>query len=143
MTSFAPNDGFLRRTAGKRYIKNGVVGWEAFKPREGEDGLSFTYQSPSLQSPEGIRSFQLDKVLPSGDLPGICKLTYSNLAVGLSPPLLPRFKMDLDDAKYGALHCLTELPQDQEQMEAMAQLASRNTDSGLPIPFVPKEKRIA
>lgn len=142
LVPFVVEDGFLRRTDRKRYIKpDGVVSSEAFRPRPAEPTLSFTYQSPPLRSHEGIHQYQLDKVLPSGDLPGVCKLTFHDLTGLLTPPLPPRFQEDPNDERYGRLHCVTDLAS-QEQMELMAELTRQHRDAGLPFHFVPKEKRI-
>ena len=148
LAPFVVEDGFLRRTDRKRYIKpDGVVFWEAFKPRPAELTLSFTYQDHQLRDENGLRQYQLHNELknPSekkGDLLGICKLTFHDLTGLLSPPLPPRFEEDPNDERYGRLHCLTGLPVSQEQMELMAELASQHREAGLPFHFVPKEKRI-
>ena len=142
LAPFDPQDGFLRRTDRKRYIKQGgVVFWEAFKPRDGEPTLSFTYQDNQLKDEDALRQFQLHNELPHGDLPGICRLTFGDLSVFLTPPLPPRFKDDPDDERYGRLHCVTDLPALQVQMELMAELASKRREFGLPFPLIPKEKR--
>ncbi len=140
---FLPQDGFLRRTDRKNHIKDGVVFWEAFKPRlpRDLDGLSFTYQNQELQSEGSLRQFQLHKALPLGDLPGVCRVTFGDLTGLLRPPLQPRVKADPDDERYGPLHCLTDLPASQEHMESMAKLASGHSEFGLPFPLVDKRKR--
>lgn len=140
---FVAEDRFLRRTDRKGYIKERdgrfVVVWEAFKPRPNERDLSFTFQALQLQSEEALRQFQQDKELPeSGDLPGICRLSYANLN---DQSLPPRFKEDPDDTVYGKLHHVTDLPS-QPQMESLAAMASQNNDFGLPFPLIKRRKRV-
>ncbi|GMU20993.1 MAG: hypothetical protein AMXMBFR13_10890 [Phycisphaerae bacterium] len=136
---FVADDSFLRRIDRKNRIRDGgLVTWEAFKPREDESALSFTYQDHSLKTDEGLRRYQTVKMLPSGDLPGACKLTFHDLTQSLAPPLPPRQEVDDGDPDYGHLHCVTDPPQSDIHMEQMAKLATRN---GLVLPFVPKKKR--
>ena len=140
---FVAEDGFLRRTDRKRYIKpDGVISWEAFNPRKVDPTLSFTYQDHQLKDENGLQQYQLHNELKKhGDLPGICKLTFHDLTGLLTPLLPPRFQEDPDDERYSRLHCVTDLPASQEQMELMAELASQHREAGLPFHFVPKEKR--
>jgi len=139
---FVAEDGFLRRTDRPKHIKDGSVSWEAFKPREDDPTLSFTYQDDQLKDEGALRQYQLYNELPHHDLPGICRITFGDLTVLLKPPLPPRFEEDRNDERYGKLHCVTDLPSLQEQMELMAELASQHREAGLPFHFVPKEKRI-
>lgn len=134
---FEPNDGFLRWI--RKKLKGGVVSWEAFQSNT--PTLSFTWQASELVTPSQLRQYQLDRALASGDLPAICKLTLRNLTQDLLPPLPPRLRFDPNDEKYGHLHCETDLPTSQEQMEAMAQLATKNIDDVLPLPFVRGKER--
>lgn len=119
---------------------DGTISWEVFRPREDEPSLSYTLQNESLRTSSGLEQYQRDKELPSGDLPGICKLTHYDLTEALQPPRPPRFEHDLADPKYGHLHCVTDRPHDDVHMEKMAKLATRN---GLIRPFVNAPKRAA
>lgn len=142
---FINDDGFLRRVSNAGSLKsNGMVQEKAFKPRQNEEALSFTFQDVSLESEDAIRQYQLDNELPHGDLPGIFMLTFGDLTVKLEPPLPPRRTPDSSDAKYGELHCSTDLPQDKDHREKMALLATDRiaTDRGVNIEFVPKRKRL-
>lgn len=141
LAPFVADDGFLRRTDRPRYIKNGSVFWEAFSPRKGESGLSLTYQDNYLKDDGALRQYQLYNELPHHDLPGVCRLTFSDLRDLLTPPLLPWFQDDPKDARYGSRHCLTDLPTSQEQMESMAHLDSNHHEFGLPFPLIRNEKR--
>ncbi len=123
---FIAEDSFLRHIDRKRRATADGVNWEVFKPRPAERSLSFTYQDVRLMSDSGLDEYRLDKAMPSGDLPGICKLTYYDLTEALEPPLPPRPRHDPEDPKYGDLHCETGLPRDQIHMEKMAKLATRN-----------------
>ncbi|MCK6483584.1 MAG: hypothetical protein HUU22_05645 [Phycisphaerae bacterium] len=125
---FQPEDSFLRRVGKKRYLRDGgEVSFEAFRPRDGEASLSFTWQDESLRSEEGLDEYQRNNALrQSADLPGLCRLTFHDLTVSLSPPLPPRHDPDNADPRYGHLHCATDLPCDELHMEKMAKLATRN-----------------
>ena len=79
LAPFVAEDGFLRRTARPRYIKDGSVSWKAFKPREHDPRLSFTYQDNQLKDEDALRQYQLYNELPHHDLPGICRLTFGGL----------------------------------------------------------------
>ena len=138
LDSFVADDSFMRRIDRKRRVTNdGMVSWEVFKPREGEESLSFTYQNDPLKTEHGLTQYQIDRKMPSGDLAGICKLTFSDLTAILKPPLSPRQEDDNTDSKYGKLHCITDCPGDQIHMEQMAKIATRN---GLLRPFIRKKK---
>ncbi len=131
---FAADDSFLRRIDRKnRLTQDGIVSWQAFKPRDEEMSLSYTYQNDVLKTAEGLLRYQRDNVLSSGDLPGACRLTFYDLTEALKPPLPPRPEEDTQDTKYGLLHCVTDLPQDEIHMDKMAKLATRN---GVVLPFV-------
>jgi hypothetical protein len=120
----------------KRHIKKGTVSPEVFEDQHGT--LSFTYQNERLRTEEGLDQYQRDKALKSGDLPGLCKLTFYDLTVTLRPKLLPRWHPVPEDEKYGRLHCCTDRPADDVHRRKMAHLAERN---GIVRPFVPKKKR--
>lgn len=135
---FGATDSFLRRVDRKGYLKNGIVSSEVFKERQFERTLSFTFQDLGLCSKSGIDQYQIDKELPSGDLPGICKLTWNDLTVSLEPPLPPRSVEDPGDKKYGHLHCCTDPPHNDEQRALMAYMAGRNA---IVRDFVRKRKR--
>lgn len=123
---FADNDGFLRRVSNRK-IRGGIVSPGAFTDKH--ETLSFTFQSEVLRTPEGLTQYQIDKALPSCELPGICKLTFLDL-MSLNPPLPPREDPDLDDDKYGHLHCSTDQPTDL-QRDVMAKCAEAHTDAML------------
>jgi hypothetical protein len=136
---FIADDSFLRRIDRKnRITDDGLVMWQAFKPRDGESSLSYTYQDDVLKTAEGLRQYQIRKVLPSGDLPGACKLTFYDLTQALEPSLPPRPEEDHADPHYGCLHCVTDVPQDHVHMDKLAKLATRN---GPVLPFVLKKHR--
>lgn len=102
------------------------MSWEAFKDSQPTPTLSFTLQNSELRTPAGLKQFQRDKAIPSsGDLPGICMLTYADLT-DEKINLPPRRDRDRDDEKYGHLHCCTDRPRHQLQMERMADLATKN-----------------
>ena len=121
---FVAEDCFLRHVAKPRCIKEGLVTWEAFHDRYAT--LSFTFQNEALRTQSGLDRYQRDKVLPHGDLPGFCKLSFYDLTVSLEPPLPPRHDPVPEDEKYGHLHCCTYRPRDQVHCRKMAKLATRN-----------------
>ncbi|MEW6249309.1 MAG: hypothetical protein AB1716_01580 [Planctomycetota bacterium] len=124
---FDPRSTFLRRLDRKRLVSaDGVVSWGAFAPRPAEFSLSFTYECSGLRSAMSLEVYRRAKVLPSGDLPGLCRLSLDDLTARLKPPLPPRSEPDSKDELYGRLHCVTDLPVNQAHMEAMAKLATRN-----------------
>lgn len=130
---FRPDQYFLRRVDRIRRIRDGEVGWQAFKPRETDPALSFTFQTEELMTDKGLRNYQLYWELSSGDLPGICRLSYADLTrLGLPP----RHDSQPNEP-YGDLHCSTALPT-MEQCVALAKLATLN---GVVREFVPKKKR--
>lgn len=133
---FVADDRFLRRVAKKRQIRNGIVTEGAFEDRH--PTLSFTYQDEELKSDTGLTRYQFDKKLPSGDLPGLCVLSFQDLTVLLEPPLPPRHDIDHEDEQYGLLHCCTDSPRDEDHREKMAKLATRN---GVLREFVRASKR--
>ena len=135
---FLAEDSFLRHADRKRHIKDGIVLPDVFKLRSGEETLSFTYQDHSLQKEEELDRYQRYRALPSGDLPGLCRLTFRDLTVALKPPLPPRPDPDPADDRYGRLHCCTNAP-NEDQLAAMAEIATRN---GIVRDFIPKEKRV-
>ncbi len=137
---FQTSDSFLRHLDRKnRLTPDGLISAKAFEARTSESTLSFTYQCDSLKNTDDLDKYQKSKELPSGDLPGLCKLTFKDLSITLKPPLPPRFDPNHSDPQYGHLHCATDLPRDVLHREAMAKLASNN---GLVKPFVPKQKKI-
>ena len=133
---FAAGDCFLRRVSKPRAVRNNVVTWEAFS--DSWDTLSFTSRDANLLTDHGLRQYQLDKALPRRDLPGICQLSFEDLAERLEPPLPPRNDPAPDDDKYGHLHCVTDRPYDEAHRIRMATLA---TEHGVLLNFVPRRKR--
>ena len=123
---FAPEDGFLRRIVYANHIKRGYVHWRAFK--DAHPTLSFTYRDDELATCAGLDLYQIRKALPSGDLPGICMLTFLDLTCSLEPPLEPRQEVDNEDEYYGELHCVTDQPVDKAQRQEMAKLAAKRQD---------------
>ena len=136
--TFAPDGSFLRRAAGRGSIASDVVHWRAFEPRVNEAELSYTFRSEELTAETAVDEYQQVKRLPSGDLPGICTLTFRNLARDITPALPPRHAIDFDDEHYGHLHCCTDLPPTRDVMEALAALATQN---GVIRDFVRAKKR--
>jgi len=122
---FSRDDWFIRRVASKKHIKPWHIHWRAFKPRKDERALSYTLQDEDLRTPAGIDRYQLHHVLPKGDLPGLCRVSYVDLVERLSPPLPPRLTVDEDDDRYGHLHCSTDCP-DRDHMERLAKCALEN-----------------
>ena len=137
---FVNEDSFLRHADRKKYVKNGIVAAGLFEVRSGESTLSFTHQDESLRSDDALDRYQQAKELPSGDLVGLCKLTYQDLTQSLEPPLPPRRDPvpEKVDPKYGHRHCCTDVPRDVVHRTKMAELANRN---GIVRLFVPKRKR--
>lgn len=117
------HDSFLRRVNKGRCARRGVVEPDAFL--DSHPSLSFTLQAVLLQSESGLREYQVAKRLPSGDLPAICKLTFSDFIELVKPPLPPRFEPDNEDALYGQFHCATDRP-DGTQREQMARDATQH-----------------
>ena len=135
---FEVNDAFLRRIDRRRWIaRDGTIAPEAFLAREGESSLSFTYQGSGLRDNAALDDYQRVYRLPSGDLPGLCRLTYGNLTRDLETPLPPRHNPDDNDAVYGHLHYVTDCPT-RVQMEQMAMLATWN---GVVRDLRPKERQ--
>ncbi len=136
VTSFSPNDSFLRHIDRKRFVSQeagvAVISREAFRPRKQEKTLSLFYQDGSLRTDEQIDAYREKKRLPSGDLVGLCRLTFHDLTGSLSPPRPPRLDPDHGDPEYGHLHHAIDLPVDERHMDEMAKLATRN---GLVRPF--------
>jgi hypothetical protein len=130
-------DWFLRRVAYARYIKRGLVSAKAFECRPGEVSLSYTFQDVELRTGQGLDAYHVHSAFPSGDLPGICTISFVDLVDRTKPPLPPRFDPDPDDARYGHLHCSTDCP-DRDNMERLAKLA---TENGVVRPFVPAADR--
>jgi len=129
---------FIRRFSKKSAVKKDrQVLPAAFEPRIDERGLSFTLRDETLQSREALLRyrtyFQIQK---SGDLPGLCFLTYANLTQGLQPPLPPRYSEYETDPVYGHLHHLTDLPNETQQN----QMATQATQNGLLLPAVIKKR---
>ena len=133
---FVADDSFLRHVDRKRLIKDGTVNLKAFK--DTHPTLSFTYQDQNLKIENGLDRYQRDKALPSGDLPGLIRLTFHDLAAALEPPLPPRPDPVPQDERYGHLHCCTDRPIDDVQRSKMAKLAE---DNGIVAEFVRKKKR--
>lgn len=77
---------FLRRFTPSRY-KNGAFAPEVFECRPGESELSFHLRGPALKSVRALRDYQASFHLPSGDLPGVCKVRAARFAeAGLPTP---------------------------------------------------------
>ena len=133
---FAAEDFFLRHVDRKRRLKNGIVLWEVFDDRH--PTLSLTYQDANLRTDGALDRYQQDKKLQYGDLPGLCRLSFRDLTESLEPALPPRHDPDPEDEQYGHLHCCTDRPISQAQMEIMATLAPKN---GIVREFVRKRKR--
>jgi len=127
---------YLRRFSKKRAVsRDRTVLPTAFEPRSDEPALSFTLRDESLQSSRQLLCYRDHfRILPSGDLPGLCFLTHANLTEGLKPPLLPWYKEDENDPVYGKLHYQTELPTEMQQN----QMATQATQNGLLLPAVIK-----
>lgn len=127
LAQLAISDSFLRRVQYRRHMRDGVVHWQAFKPRQDEEDLSLTIRREKLLSDDGIEEYQLRNAIPpSGDLPGICLLTLRNLTVELNPPRRPWRNPNPKDKVYGHLHYSIQLPEDKEHMKRMAFLATIN-----------------
>lgn len=126
LAQLAISDSFLRRVQYQRQMRDGVVHWRAFKPRQDEENLSLTIRRETLLSDDGIEEYQLRNALPSGDLPGILLLTLRDLTVDLNPPRRPWHNPDPKDKVYGHLHYSIELPEDTQHMEKLAALATNN-----------------
>jgi len=129
LTSFSIEDSFLRRISSRGCVReDGTIGADAFthRPEKKETALSFTYQDGTLKTKAQLDDYHRYNRLPSGDLPGICRLTFYDLTEGICPPLPPRHEPDPADERYGHLHCVTGLPHNEVHKEQLAKLATRN-----------------
>jgi hypothetical protein len=129
--AFRDGDRFLRRIRLPDHIRRGLVYWRGFKDKGSR--LSFTFQDESLSSDVGLdayRRYVAEKYM-SGDLPGICWLSYHGLVSRLDPALEPQHDPDSTDFVYGHLHCSTAQPRDKEHMEKMAKLVNDGDYGGL------------
>lgn len=119
---------FLRRVSTRKHIKPDAVHWRVFKARQNEPSISYHLMVEDLATPQGIDRYQLHyQSRDTGDLPGICRLSYVNLAEDLDPPLPPRSTPDEDDDPlYRHLHCSTDPPPDEDTMRRLAKLATKN-----------------
>lgn len=130
----ALGDFFLRHISKKRQAPEGIIAPCAFELRRAELTLSLTFQSDRLKTDEDLRQYQEAKAIrPSGDLPGLCRVSYRNLVSDVDPPLEPELDKNPDDKVYGDLHYVTE-PPDEEQRAVLAFHARNN--GGLLRPFV-------
>ncbi len=111
------NNGFKIRPAGV------IVARKVFRERHGS--MSLTRQTEELTTAMALSDYQLAHQLPSGDIPGLCKVSYRNLVEDVRPALPPRFELDRNDDRYGHLHYVTE-PPTEDQQEVLAKLASEN-----------------
>lgn len=123
--TFTQDDHFIRRVSRKNHLQNGVVAAGAFSARPDETSLSFTWRNESLKPDHALDEYQIRNKLPHGDLPGLCQLTFLDLTLSIRPPLPPRIDPDPNDTHYGHLHCLTDIP-GEEQREVMATLATHH-----------------
>ena len=136
VVTFAVDDCFLRRVSKKRLIKDGIVAAEAFDDKH--PTLSFTLQREYLKTEEGLDEYQRDKVLPSGDLPGLATLSFHDLTESVNPPLRPWREPDPEDEKYGHLHCCTKRAVNEAHREQLAKISTRN---GVLRPFIRRRDR--
>ena len=117
---FRDEDSFLRHANKPRHLRDDIVIAELF--RDGHDELSFTYQDESLTSPASLDQYQRDNVTEHGDWLGLCRLYYLDLT---RVSLEPRWAPDLNNERYGRLHCVTAAPT-ADQATLMAEAATRN-----------------
>lgn len=117
---FRGDDSFLRHANKKRHLRDGIVIAELF--RDGHPELSFTFQDESLTSSESLDQYQRDNVTPGGDWLGLCRLYYRDFT---RVSLEPRWAPDLNNERYGRLHCVTAAPTE-DQAKLMAEVATRN-----------------
>ena len=122
---FANEDRFLRRVSKKRHIRRGLIQADAFDDKH--PTLSLTLEEQMVKGAAALDQYREYHVLPHGDLPGICALSYRDLTIDLEPPLPPREDPDSADLRYGHLHCCTDRPCD-TQREKMATLAACHFD---------------
>ena len=92
--------------------------------------LSLTLRSGELESHDQLLEYRQCFPLDSGDLQGICTVSYVDLTARVEPPLSPE-RAPIDGA-YGQLHCETELPTE-DQQNTLAKLA---TENGVLLDFV-------
>ncbi len=125
---------FIRRFSKKSAVrKDRVVLPVAFAPGRDPTALSFTLRDMTLQSIEALLRYRAYfRIQPSGDLPGLCVLTHTNLTEDLRPPLPPRYREDEQDPVYGKLHHETDLPDETQRH----QMATQATQNGLLLPAV-------
>ena len=113
LTPLTNDDWFIRRNAYKNGFKvtpNGVVvAGKVF--RESHGSMSLTRKTPELKTEAALKAYQLAHQLPSGDLPGLCSVSFKNLVEDVPPPpLQPRYELEIADDRYGHLHYVTEPP---------------------------------
>jgi hypothetical protein len=123
-------------------MKNKTVLAAAFAPRNATT-LSYTPRAGVLNTTQGLLAYREAKQMPSGDLLGICHLSFENLTTDMEaqsgkrlPPWADRDRLDRSRL-YGRLHCSTKLPNPLQQ-ELLAECATR---SGGVIPFEKAAKR--
>lgn len=133
LRSFEDEDRFLRRVAYPDHIRRGLVHWRAF--RETGPSLSLTLQTGELRTEPGLELYQSRFRFQSGDLPGICWLSFLGLTKLVAPPLEPHWDSDETDPHYGHLHCCTA-PPTKPQAERLAKLVNDDEYGGLLRDFV-------
>src|SRR5947208_317611 len=94
---------FLRRVDRPGNIKDGIIRLKTFQCRETERELSYTLWRNDRGGVEfALEEYQRDKMLRSGDLPGLIEVTTEQF-VALELPV-PIFELDAGDPQYGHLH---------------------------------------
>jgi hypothetical protein len=97
---------FLRRVDRPGNVKDGIIRLKTFQCRENEKELSYTlWKNDKGEAAFALEEYQKDKVLRSGDLPGLIEVTTEQF-VALELPL-PTAEKDETDPKYGHLHFVT------------------------------------
>lgn len=133
--SLREGDEFLRRAAYPKHVMDNTVYWKVFHCRGSDNSLSFTLRTNELLTQDGIDRYQSCQELPSGDLPAVVMVSYSNLTKDVPPPpLAPRREDDPSDLGYGHLHCVTPCPS-RQQAKDLANIATQT--GNILAPFVP------
>jgi hypothetical protein len=97
---------FLRRVDRPGNVKEGIIRSKTFQCRQNEKDLSYTlWKNDAGEAAFALEEYQRDKILPSGDLPGLIEVTTEQF-VALELPV-PTVEHDDDDPKYGHLHHVT------------------------------------
>ena len=128
LTPFAHQDEFLRRVSYDDLFrrKRDVLMWKAFRERDAR--MSWTFRDDDLRTRDGLDAYHCYFSEKFGQpLAAILWFTFYGLTQRIDPPMEPRPDPDPEDPKYGRLHCSTNRPRDQDQMELLAIVDGQTT----------------